>query len=60
MRKEEEAEGRQWHQRYFTQVQQLPHVEELLAKIGGKLEPDQTGGVWQWDEEKYKKTRPLP
>jgi hypothetical protein len=60
MRKEEEAEGRQWQQRYFKQVQQLPHVEELLAKIGGKLEPDQTGGAWQWDEEKYEKTRPLP
>lgn len=55
LRKEEQAEGREWSRRYFTQVQRDPRVEELLAKVGGKLEPDQTGGIWQWADEKYRK-----
>jgi oxysterol-binding protein-related protein 9/10/11 len=59
MRKEEEAEGREWPRRYFKQVQQDPRVEELLSKIGGKLDPDQTGGIWQWDEEKYRKIKAI-
>ena len=57
LRKEEKAEGREWPRRYFKQVQEDPRVERLLAKVGEKLEPDQTGGIWQWDEEKYRKTK---
>lgn len=59
MRKEEEAEGREWVRRYFKRVQQFPRVEELLAKIGAQLQPDQTGGIWQWDDEKYQKLKAL-
>jgi oxysterol-binding protein-related protein 9/10/11 len=57
MRKEEQAEGREWPRRYFKKVEQDPHVQELLFKVGGKLDPDQTGGIWQWDEEKYQKIK---
>ena len=57
MRKEEHAEGREWPRRYFKQVQQDAGVEELLAKIGRTLEPDQTGGIWQWDDDKYRKIK---
>jgi hypothetical protein len=57
MRKEEQAEGREWPRRYFKRVEQDPRVQELLAKVGGTLDPDQTGGIWQWDDEKYQKIK---
>ena len=57
LREEEQTEGREWPRRYFKKVQRDARVEALLAEIGGKLEPNETGGIWQWDEEKYQKVR---
>ena len=53
MRKEEQAEGREWHRKYFKRVQNDPLLEELSAKVGVHVESEQTGGIWQWDEDKY-------
>lgn len=60
MRKEEQTEGREWQRRFFTKVKRDPRLEDLLTSIGGEVEAEATGGIWQWDEEKYQKWKSLP
>ena len=57
MRKAEQLEGREWPRRYFSQAESDPRLEGLLAWVGEKLEPEKTGGIWKWDEQKYQKWR---
>src|SRR5690606_15926285 len=55
MRKKEKEEGREWERRYFTKVEENPIFTKLADKIGMQAEPDKTGGIWVYDEEKAKK-----
>lgn len=57
LRKEEEREGRMWETRYFSKVPVDPQIEALCSKVGLQIEPELTGGFWQFDEEKYKHAR---
>jgi oxysterol-binding protein-related protein 9/10/11 len=50
MRKEEQAAGREYSRRYFEKVPNDSELEARLARLGEKLEPEQTGGVWRWKE----------
>lgn len=53
MRKDEEKEGKIWERRYFSKTSVDPKVEALCAKVGVKIDPELTGGFWQFDEGKY-------
>lgn len=53
MRKTEKIEGKVWPRRYFSQVESWPKLEELVAKVGHKIDVEATSGMWKWDEEKY-------
>lgn len=55
MRKKEKEEGREWERRYFTKVEENLIFTKLAAKIAMQAEPDKTGGIWVFDEEKAKK-----
>ena len=39
---------------YFNSVQNDAHLEMLFSMTGDKVEPERTGDIWQWDDEKYK------
>ena len=51
LRKEEQAEGREWQRRYFQRVEGWKTLEALAAKVGEKVEPDVTCGIWRWKVE---------
>ncbi len=53
LRKKEQQEGREWERRYFSRVEKDAVFDALAPKIGEKSEPEKTGGMWRWDEEKY-------
>lgn len=53
MRKKEQAEGRGWQRRFFTKVDKSANLEFLMKEVpGGKIEADQTGGIWEFDQSK--------
>lgn len=58
MRRKEKEEGREWERRYFSRTDDSPVFEKLAAEIGELLEPEKTGGVWRWDDEKAKGAEP--
>lgn len=54
MRRQEQAEGREWERRFFTRVpgNQDPLFDRLARSIGEKIESDKTGGVWRYAGDK--------
>lgn len=52
MRKQEQAEGREWQRRFFKRSSPPDPVFEQLAKFipGERIEAEKTGGVWRFDE----------
>lgn len=57
LRQQEQAEGRTWERRYFSQVESDPLLEKLGPIIGLSADEDKTGGIWRFDEEKAKAVR---
>ena len=55
LRRQEQAEGREWERRYFSHVPDDSVLELLGSKIGERAEIDKTGGVWRWDAKKAEK-----
>ncbi|KAK3622936.1 Oxysterol-binding protein 4 [Elasticomyces elasticus] len=59
LRKTEAASKKEWERRFFTKVDKLPILEKLFKEVpGGSLEADQTGGLWQFDQEKARDAKP--
>lgn len=58
MRKKEKDEGREWLRRYFTKMEVDPKFQTLAEKAGVAAEPEKTGGMWVFDQEKYNKLKP--
>lgn len=53
MRKREKEQGKSWQRRFFKRVNKDRLAEELAASLDNvKLE--MPGGIWVWDEEKYR------
>jgi hypothetical protein len=53
MRKREKEQGKSWQRRFFKRVTRDRLAEELAGKLDDvKLE--MPGGIWVWDEEKYR------
>jgi oxysterol-binding protein-related protein 9/10/11 len=52
LRQQEQAEGRTWERRYFSQVESDPLLETLGPVIGLSPDADKTGGIWRFDEKK--------
>jgi len=53
LRKAEVAEGREWQRTFFHRVNSSPVAERLILQVPhGSLEQDQTGGIWQFDQQK--------
>lgn len=55
LRQKEKAEGRIWERRYFTLAENDKVLEKLAPAINYLPEPDKTGGVWRFDDEKAKR-----
>lgn len=53
MRKEEERDGKEWETRYFSKEAVDPKVDALCQRLGVGVEPELTGGYWQFDQDKY-------
>lgn len=59
MRKQEQAEGKEWERRFFTRAKTLPTFEKLVKEVPyGSLEMDQTNGAWVFDQEKASAAKP--
>ena len=55
LRKKEQAEGKEWERKYFSNIPQAgPVWDKLAASIGEKIDSERTGGIWRFDEEKAK------
>ncbi|KAM3074318.1 Oxysterol binding protein [Clarireedia jacksonii] len=53
MRRREKEQGKSWQRRFFKRVSRDRLAEELAGKLDDvKLE--MPGGIWVWDEEKYR------
>lgn len=52
MRRQEQADGKEWQRRYFSRVEKDDVFEKLAVKIGERSEPEKTGGIWRWDGKK--------
>jgi hypothetical protein len=52
LRRQEKAEGRLWERRYFSLVESDPVLNQLGTAIGLLPEPEKTGGIWRFDENK--------
>lgn len=57
LRQKEQAEGRTWQRRYFSEVESDPLLEKLGPIIGLSPEADKTGGIWRFDKTKAKAVR---
>jgi oxysterol-binding protein-related protein 9/10/11 len=57
LRQKEQAEGRTWERRYFSQVESDPILDKLGPVIGLSPEADKTGGIWRFDEKKAEAVR---
>ena len=58
MRDEERAQGREWPRRYFGKVLTDPDLQVILESVEQKLEPEISGGIWRWDEDKHQIWKP--
>lgn len=59
MRKQEEAEGKTWQRLFFQDVGEDTVAETLRAKIGTKLDKEQTVGIWKFNGKAWQgKKRP--
>ncbi|KAF1846662.1 Oxysterol-binding protein [Cucurbitaria berberidis CBS 394.84] len=54
MRKDEEAEGKQWKSIFFHSVKHDPVFEKLVAHDNGSYTVDREGGIWKVDQEMAK------
>ena len=55
LRRKEQAEGKEWERKYFSQVPEAgPTWDKLAASVGEKIDSERTGGIWRFDEEKAK------
>ena len=57
LRLKEQAEGRTWERRYFSQVESDPILDNLGPVIGLSPDADKTGGIWRFDEKKAELVR---
>lgn len=49
LRRQEQAEGREWDRRFFARLGGPdPVFEKLATCVGEKIESDRTGGVWRF------------
>jgi len=53
MRKREKEQGKSWQRRFFKRVTRDRLAEELAGKLDD-VKLDMPGGIWVWDEEKYR------
>jgi len=60
LRQKEQAEGRTWERRYFSQVESDPILDKLGPVIGLSPEADKTGGIWRFDGKKAEIAREKP
>ena len=54
MRKEEERDGKVWKRRFFEAVQQDEVATKLAAKVGEKVDADDTVGIWKFKLDEWK------
>ncbi|KAF2855629.1 hypothetical protein T440DRAFT_464027 [Plenodomus tracheiphilus IPT5] len=57
MRKEEEAQGKQWRNLFFQTVEQDPVFEQLSVHDTGSYTVDRRGGIWKVDAEAVKSAK---
>ena len=57
MRKKEQTEGKEWQRTFFSKRGADPFLDKLAKVTGEKVEPDKTGGVWRFDDEKAAKAK---
>jgi oxysterol-binding protein-related protein 9/10/11 len=57
LRQKEQAEGRTWERRYFSQVESDPLLDRLGPGIGLSPDADKTGGIWRFDDKKAEAVR---
>ena len=57
LRQKEQAEGRTWERRYFSQVESDPLLDRLGPIIGLSPDADKTGGIWRFDDKKAEAAR---
>jgi oxysterol-binding protein-related protein 9/10/11 len=57
LRQKEQAEGRTWERRYFSQVESDPLLDTLGPVIGLNPDADKTGGIWRFDDKKAELVR---
>ena len=56
LRKQEQAEEKEWERKYFSKITEAGSLWEELAKpLGERIDSEKTGGIWRFDEEKAKK-----
>ena len=49
LRKQEQAEGREWQRRFFERLPgPCPVFDKLARVVGERIESDKTGGVWRF------------
>ncbi|KAF8462990.1 hypothetical protein BDZ91DRAFT_661688 [Kalaharituber pfeilii] len=57
LRKKEKEAGIVWERRYFTRVDNDEKFSALAERAGVVAEPEKTGGMWVFDQEKYHKVK---
>jgi hypothetical protein len=57
LRQQEQAEGRTWERRYFSQIESDPLLDKLGPVIGLSPDADKTGGIWRFDDKKAEAVR---
>ncbi|KAF2426249.1 Oxysterol-binding protein [Tothia fuscella] len=58
LRVKEKEDGREWNRFFFTRAKSDPVLDALAPKLGEIIESDKTDGVWLWDAEKAKNSKP--
>lgn len=58
LRKKEKESGTSWERKFFTRTEKHDVFEKLAPKIGCTADPNQTDGVWVWDQAKADKAVP--
>jgi len=57
LRKKEKEAGTEWVRRYFTKVENDDKFSALAEKAGVSAEPEKTGGIWVFDQDKFNKVK---
>ncbi|KAF3007508.1 Oxysterol binding protein [Curvularia kusanoi] len=52
MRKQEQADGREWERKFFTRTDKSPVFEQLAANVGEKTNESLTNSIWVFDQGK--------